>query len=480
MLFRSSGLKKGVKISNDIRKRIEKIKKDSGFNQTLTAENIVEKKQELLTKFDNINKETNRLTDTDLANLVDIQTSINLLEAKLLEDTNLSKVEILNSANQNLTDMIEFGKAELAMDLQEAHEKYRQDLSLVYNEITGKKIDPNDPQFKTILELETNLLENKKEKKESQQSKLKKAMSSLSNKVGMFFNRAEALDGLMDLISILPGEIFGGKLQKLVTQRVDAASIIFKRRRMQMEKMMQNKLKELLGKDWAKKSREYRKKIKLNIKSTEAVSIAQKLVDENPSPENKAKLKEAINSAPTYTMSPNEMYYLYNQFKDPANHPSFKAKFKDNYKGVMEDITNILEKDYPELKKFADWQVNEMFPTLYEHYNNVYKKIYRTDMPWNQNYAGRIYKQGVDTTPINLIGQTGASIGVNQTTGKSTHLRTDNASPIEIMDGTDALLTYLNDMEYFAAFAEPINYINKIFTFCEWWKVRGYEEGIPD
>jgi uncharacterized short protein YbdD (DUF466 family) len=127
----------------------------------------------------------------------------------------------------------------------------------------------------------------------------------------------------------------------------------------------------------------------------------------------------------------------------------------------MEQITQKLEKEYPELKEFADWQVNDLFPTLYNHYNEVYKKIYRTDMPWNQNYAGRIATEGDTYEGIDLLGNRGIDMGIDAD-GKSTHMRTQNSNPIKELDGTDALFSYLSDMEYFAAYAENINFINKL------------------
>ena len=52
---------------------------------------------------------------------------------------------------------------------------------------------------------------------------------------------------------------------------------------------------------------------------------------------------------------------------------------------MQEDIENKLK---PEVKDFADWQVDVYFPMVYSHYNKTYQKIYRTNMPWSQFYAG--------------------------------------------------------------------------------------------
>ena len=57
-------------------------------------------------------------------------------------------------------------------------------------------------------------------------------------------------------------------------------------------------------------------------------------------------------------MSQNQMAYMYNQYKDPANHPSFEQTYGEDYVRVMKDITNNLD---PKVKEFADWQVNEFF-----------------------------------------------------------------------------------------------------------------------
>jgi hypothetical protein len=82
-------------------------------------------------------------------------------------------------------------------------------------------------------------------------------------------------------------------------------------------------------------------------------------------------------------------------------------------------------------------------------------------MPWNEFYAGRIYKEGVDVEPLDLLSGNGA---YNTSVGAaSTKARTKNNKVIIPMDITDALASYVNDMEYFAAYAETIRDIDKLF-----------------
>jgi len=129
-----------------------------------------------------------------------------------------------------------------------------------------------------------------------------------------------------------------------------------------------------------------------------------------------------------------------------------------NPKGKGDELSPIQE--------FAKYQREVLFPSLYDHYNSVYKKIYRTDMPWNQFYAGRIYRDGdkADIKEVEPLMLNGMS-KFNQTIGPaSTKSRIDNSTPISFMDGTDTMMNYISDMEWFAAFGESIRDISKIFS----------------
>ena len=246
--------------------------------------------------------------------------------------------------------------------------------------------------------------------------------------------------------------------------------------------VLQDKLMELYGKNWRKQSRLNRKDEPTGIYINESkVTQAEQAYKDEPSYENKKNLADAIQKN-ELLISQNKMYYLYNQYKDPANHPAFESvnmygveqysktdskeetkrkqiANKANAKRVMDSVESQMTE---EVKTLADWQVNEFFPALYLHYNETYKKIYRTNLPWNQFYAGRIYREGIVEQPLDLLSgqeQYNTSVG-----SQSTKFRVNNDKAIQEMDGTDALVTYINDMEYFAAYAEPIRDINKLFT----------------
>jgi hypothetical protein len=153
------------------------------------------------------------------------------------------------------------------------------------------------------------------------------------------------------------------------------------------------------------------------------------------------------------------MAYLYNQYKNIQTHPAFKNMYGNGYADTMKKIEALLN---PELKAFADWQVNEYFPAVYNYYNSIYKKIYRTDMPQTQNYAGRIFRTEGEPEAVSLLAD--RTTFNTSVTSPSLLLRSYPATEILAMNLTDALVSYTRDMEYFAAYAEAIRDVNKIFT----------------
>jgi hypothetical protein len=85
-------------------------------------------------------------------------------------------------------------------------------------------------------------------------------------------------------------------------------------------------------------------------------------------------------------------------------------------------------------------------------------------MPWNEHYAGRIYREGIDSEVGGdvLSNEKGAYKGM--ASPASTKVRLKNKKAIKSMDQMAAMMTYVNDMNYFAAFGENLNDVNSIFS----------------
>ena len=470
-----SGRRKGTRISIKVNERLKAIKKNI-LPENATPEELSEKNNILEKLFNELSISEN-FTEEVEQQMMDTQVAIELNNASTMGDIDINKVAALDAAFSQLESLLKGGRTELQDEIRTQHEEYIRQREFVYEDITGEPLEESE-----------NIDEKARERaRETKAKKVRGRIGSLLNKINTsisdgVWGTAEALDGLMDKISQLPGEIFEGRTQEIVTERIDEASRENKERKMIVGQVLQDKLMELYGKNWRKQSRLNRKDEPTGIYINESkVTQAEQAYKDEPSYENKKNLADAIQKN-ELLISQNKMYYLYNQYKDPANHPAFESvnmygveqysktdskeetkrkqiANKANAKRVMDSVESQMTE---EVKTLADWQVNELFPALYLHYNETYKKIYRTNLPWNQFYAGRIYREGIVEQPLDLLSgqeQYNTSVG-----SQSTKFRVNNDKAIQEMDGTDALVTYINDMEYFAAYAEPIRDINKLFT----------------
>ena len=449
---------KGYKIDVATKEAIDRIKKFI-LPETATSEEILAANEKLLTQYNKLDADPEQTSEI-VERMTELMIAMNINNSYLMADTNIDKVAALDAVSQFISDLITEGKTRLKAEMAAQSEEYKRQFAELYEDITGDKVDLKDSSWIEKLKSKQRVrgLNADRDKVQNNISQFRKKVANSITSI--FINTAESLDGLMDMISKMPGEMFGGKSQQLVTERIDASSRVFKARRMLIETMLGEAMQKYYGKNWKKKAREFRKpKVTGIYINQNEVQEAEDKYNKDKTLENKQKLEKAVRDN-ELVLSQNQMYYYYNQYKDPANHGAFQNMYGVNYARVMEDMTNALE---PEVKEFADWQVQVLFPSLYNHYNTTYRKIYRTNMPQHENYAGRIFREGVIPEPMDLI--SGVGVPFNNTVGAaSTKVREETNAKIQKTDGTDALFTYLYDMEYFAAYAEAVRDVNKLFT----------------
>ena len=432
-----SGRLKGVKVSNEVRKRLKAIKKNVLDSKDLNFKDeiaITERNAKLTEQFNELNKKIEK-TQEDFRQLNDLQIAIGLNQAQLLEMNDSYRISPMQTAVDSLDRLIVGGRGMFQLELEQAHAEYQKQFAELWEQISGQKLDMSDPDVQDKIN-ETLSKDFSREQKDAARNRFARIFVRTYRSVGRGINKHEALFGLMDKINVMPGDLAGGRIQELVTERVDEASIKYKGRMMEQETIMETKGKEIFGGRWKSKLRNFNQ-----------VS----LID----PEFVFNLPNRKRS-----LSQNEMAYMYNQFKDPSLHPTFESMLGENYQEIMKDLESKLD---PKLKQWADWMVDEYFPSVYNHYNETYKKIYRTDMPFNQNYAGRIFRDGIEENkPLDLLGE--ASIYQTSVSPASTQVRVNNKNHIRPMDINTALTSYVQDMEYFAAYAEPMRDIHKMFS----------------
>ena len=422
-----SGRLKGKRVSVRIKETIDAIKSNL-LPKDSTPESIDAKNAELNSRYNALDKIPLK-SEAVTMEMTALKVAIEYNNSLQMDDTDSSKTESLDFVLNTLNEINDLGRAEFQQEIALEQEQFNSDLETAYEEIMGQPLDMESEDAQELLNETRMDMENEKEV-EALQRRLKGIIKNISQKLrGTVFTSLEALDGLIDLISKSSGEMFGGKLQKITSELIDASSRNYKARKIYVESLIANELEKIYGKKWQKATRE---------------NAIQKVM---------------TFGGKTMAISQNQMYYWYNQFKDPANHGSFKAMFGSKYKEVMADLEAALD---PKVKAFADWQVNELFPQLYGHYNRTYRKIYKTNMPQNEKYAGRIYRKGVEPEPLDLLGE--KSVFNTAVGAASTKSRTINKEDIEKFDGNDALFSYVRDMEYFAAYAEAVRRMDKMFN----------------
>ena len=512
---KENNLLKGKIVSADVKNRIKKIA-ESQPGPSMTAKEI---EAQMATWNEEANKimkdaEGGLLTDSELSRLSDLQIMINLSNSKLMDGSDIPsihQVSVLDAANSALESLILEGRSDLRDQLAAQRKEYVKEMQDLYNDMTGNNVDlspkkitvkeataalkkdgitdPTDIQIADkIAELQDQNIEDIQKqmdqiqkdydinasrlKQKTKATKnplvlLKRGFESITTGITNFLNRAESLQGLMDIISLSPGKMLGGVAQKLVYKKINSSSIEYKGRMIMLQDKISNKMQEIYGKKWRKVARKNSDPIGTGVyRDVDAVAEAQKVYDENPTKQNQKKLDKVLLDQ-EIIMSPNQIYYQYNQFIDPANKKSYLSEFNFDFKNdpdrIMKELYDTLSQ---ENKDWAQWQREEFFPELYDHYNEVYKKIYRTDMPWNEFYAGRIYRtdaDGMGMGDVEVLNLQGNGSQFNTSVGAaSTKARVDNTNPIAQMDGNDALMTYITDMEWFAAYGENVRNISKL------------------
>jgi len=464
-LKKISNILKGVKIDETTRKRLASLKKRIDDGSLATQDKVLEYIYKLETEYDNINKQPEK-TEGDYTAMADLQIIMNMVKANnLMSNEDITKVNVLAGVETELKQIITAGRTILKEQLRKAHLEYQRQFEQVFLDVTGrtesfkdqakkqlKEEGVENPTEAEIQDKITDIIENIKETKDTRaretakiekvKNRFKKLGNNIIQRLGNVMAKNSDLFLLMDKISLLPAELFEGNTQEEVTKKIDAANREMKGRMLMNDALIISKFQELFGK-------KYKSIVTSFGRKTEAFVLPD---------------------GTEMVLSPNQMYYLYNQYKDSANHPGLQKTFSTDEKGVakvMNEITTRLESEqYKNLKEFADWQVEILYPMLYNHYNEAYQDIYRTQMPYNVNYAGMVYREGQEAEGVNLIpGADGGKIQYhNVVAANSTKMREQNKKKIRPMDGTNVLYTYMRDMEYFSAYARPVNDINKLFT----------------
>jgi len=478
-LVKVGGLEKLIKIDQATYKIVESIK-DKMYKAAEVKDDIIKEQTKLIEQVEGLNRKL-ELTEEEETELLVLNISLGINNAKLMEDSNPRKADQLAEVYNNLKDLITQGRNNYKEAAKERSKRYAKNTALFHQALEGYKdvLDFTDPE---VLERIRKDLKKRGDEKGSDYGR--NALKEYFKKIGANIDKYLKMGtlGLSQLSSALdksPGAAFEGFIKDFVYRKVNESTRMYKESMMALDQILTEKTEEYLGKDYAKKIKEYRKSIDFLelkdgkfFKDPQEVKDAKKEFDKDPTRKNQEKLNKIIReNIPFSNLTPLQLQYLYFQYKQKDTHAGFKTSLGDNYESIMDGLSKHFEETYPDLLELGRWQVEVMLPSLYEKYNEVYKKLYNTDLPQRDNYSGRTFRviskgdkvEMEKYDPLSLLSEKGMpQMGMN-VIGNSTKLTQKNDKAIMPVDAFTAIDTYLKDMEHFAAYAENINEISKVF-----------------
>jgi len=353
------------------------------------------------------------LTDIEISEIVGLEIANTYLVGTT--STGITAVMETQNAVNALSSIIESGREKFADELAKESAKYNLRLRLATKDVSARSYTK-----KQLLARE-----------KRNQSIINRVIRSSRN----FMDLNQALNGLVSIISKMDSrDVRGGNLQSMITNKIYESEDNHHRMLNDYEKLFERKLFDIFGKNYKDHIRRMGKK---------SLVIPGTLDPKTNLP---------------YNLSQREAYYWYNQMQDSGNNPAFEKMFSD-----PDAVFDFLESNLDNrIKDWADWQVNEFFPVFYDRVNEVYRKIFRTNMPLRENYSGRVFRENQPAfDPATVFSPTHVSGGAS---GSSTKARSNNALAVKITDGDLALGTYIHDMSHFITHVENIRDIEKFTT----------------
>ena len=157
----------------------------------------------------------------------------------------------------------------------------------------------------------------------------------------------------------------------------------------------------------------------------------------------------------------NQAYKKYMEFQDMSLEKSNDAG-RYTKDGQLTDLgQKIVDLLPPEVKKWADWQLEEFYPMMYDIINPKYRELYGRDMPMGRNYSPIFVEgKGKESNEIELLANQNMT---NTATNGSLKTRVNHANELKLMDGDKVLLNYVDKMIYFKNWSDAINLLNNTF-----------------
>ena len=393
------------------------------------------------------------LTDEDGNRLAALVTAMEYTSALMMSETDAQIIDNLTNVFESISSFAAIGRNEVKKRAIERKMQYNSMKSRMFEDVSGIEIDYNSPT--SVSEAKRKVEQGKNLKDNS--GWLRKAVEFLFSPIDMLITRVESIEGLIDRISVTAGKMFEGVGQELITNRIRQASANFKGGKNALMQKLNDKAKDVFGKKYKDILDKNKQQNTFFYTNPKAAAVLEADLAKAKTKKGKDMIQTELNKIKVKA-SQNELYYLYNQYKDESTHAGFETKFGENYADVMEHITSQMDS---KVKEWADWQVDVFFPSLYDRYNDVYRRLYNTNMPMSMTYAGKLVREGDEGSIHTDLFDTNRPYVVNVASG-STKARQKNKKAISSMDGDKMISSYVDEMEFFRSHSEVMRDINKI------------------
>lgn len=209
---------------------------------------------------------------------------------------------------------------------------------------------------------------------------------------------------------------------------------------MNFEKEVSDKQMEIYG---SENPKEHRKKLKENMEEIYDVKYTD---------------KDGVEY--TETLSQNQLYKIYQWTKDP----SLKNTF-DNMGWTKETFDTIESLLKPEVKEFAEWQMEHMYPKMYDYINPKYRERTGLDLERNPFYTP-LRRLGVEEGISDVADVFANNFSSTSVFAASTKGRIKTVTPFDLAksDGDAILMKHLRQATHFVNWSRTVRDMRAVFN----------------
>ena len=257
-------------------------------------------------------------------------------------------------------------------------------------------------------------------------------------------NRSQSLEYIFDKLSRLdktskPLESF---INNYFMPQIRQAKLVEYNGMKEMIQLLKDKSAEIYGLDGS----ELRDRINQNNIDTITIEHHDGVKDDVKGPLRQMEL--------TY----NEAYKRWMELKDPTLERTFEKMGYNIYK-VRREIEEQLPK---EVMDWAEWQLYEFYPMYYQRVNEVFRRRFYVNLPFNPVYSPirrRIGSRGDEGDPT--FDKRKTPFGSVQ--NGSLKSRVSNPEELMNMDGDTVMLQHITEMEHFIAYTDVMRELRTVF-----------------